>query len=327
MTAAYVAQQQLLASALTRDVVRIIRQMFDPADLGRSWSATKLALDALIRDRRLRSAGLAARYYVEVRRLAVPQAPRLVPAPPGRSVFIDPGTGTLRTAPRQLATPAGHQAAQATAPRAPAQVPAMADEPGSLSEDEAWAELDRIAPARPGELDDDRVDVNLNATGIATYQRAIRSGRAEAQAMDTMGVNLSGSATTLALEGGREVVHDGVRGDDEAIGWARVGKEDPCAFCAMLISRGAVYRSEATAGGRTNKNFVGDEMFKFHDHDRCIPVPVYDPSDPILDRAEALYDQWLQVTSGHSNQAARNVWRDYWENRPRGADDGGASQG
>lgn len=320
------AQQQLFATVLTRDVVRIIRQMFDPADLGRSWSATKLALDALIRERRRRSAGLAARYYVDVRRLAAGRPGQLITAPSGRSVRIDPGTGLLRTAPARATPPAPRPATPANR-RAALLEPGGGGELGSLSEDEAWAELDRIAPARPGELDDDRVDVNLNATGIATYQRAIRSGRTEAQAMDTMGVNLSGSATTLALEGGREVVHEAVQEDEEAIGWARVGKEDPCAFCAMLISRGAVYRSEATAGGRKNKNFVGDEMFKFHDHDRCVAVPVFDPTDPILDRAEALYDQWLQATSGHSNQAARNVWRDYWEKRPRGADDGGAPEG
>ena len=189
-----------------------------------------------------------------------------------------------------------------------------------LTEDEAWAELDRIAPVRPSDLDAERVEANLNATGIAAYEKALRAGQTPNQAVDTMAVNLSGSATTLALEGGREVIRDAAQSDEEAIGWIRVPDADPCSWCAMLASRpgasqGQFYRSEGTAGRNQNAKFVGDGEFKWHDHCGCTAVPVFDPEDPHLRRAEDLYDQWLDRTQGHSGKAAVNAWRRYWENR------------
>ena len=51
--------------------------------------------------------------------------------------------------------------------------------------------------------------------------------------------------------------------------WARVvqpGPNGPCGFCAMLASRGPVYRSSAAAGKGVRA---------FHDRCRCVVVPVY----------------------------------------------------
>lgn len=50
--------------------------------------------------------------------------------------------------------------------------------------------------------------------------------------------------------------------DPRADGWQRVGSGDSCPFCAMLISRGAVY-SDSTAD------------FAAHDHDDCQAVPAF----------------------------------------------------
>lgn len=50
--------------------------------------------------------------------------------------------------------------------------------------------------------------------------------------------------------------------DPRAIGWQRTGTGE-CAFCALLIGRGAVYR-EATAD------------FAAHDHCHCSAVPAFD---------------------------------------------------
>jgi hypothetical protein len=189
-----------------------------------------------------------------------------------------------------------------------------------LSEEDAWAELERVAGVHPGGLDEDRVEANLNATGIAVYHRALRAGQAEARAVDTMAVNLSGAATTLTLEGGREVVRDAAAADVEAIGWIRVPDADPCSWCAMLASRGVVYRSAETAGRAKNRGFVGEGLFKWHDHCGCTAVPVFRDDDPLLDRADDLYEQWLRETQGHSGRNARNAWRRYWENREQPSD-------
>lgn len=258
LAAQYMAQQRLLSTTLTRDMVILIRALFSFNDPGASWPGLKMAADAMIRDRRRTSADLAGPYYQRA---------------------------------RLMAGATGH-----------------------------------IVPAEPLELAADRVDATLNATGIATFQEAIKAGADPPKARDRMAVTFTGSASMMALEGGRQVVHETVQEDDEAIGWARVGDGDPCAFCAMLISRGVVYRSAKTAGRNANKRFVGEGMFKFHNHDGCQAIPVFDPEDPVLKQADDLYDQWLAQTSGHSGKAAIREWRRYWDNRDSGEGSGSDQQ-
>lgn len=59
----------------------------------------------------------------------------------------------------------------------------------------------------------------------------------------------------------RQTITDSAIGDPRADGWQRQGAGE-CAFCAMLIGRGAVY-SEASAD------------FASHDHCRCVAVPAF----------------------------------------------------
>lgn len=244
----YRRQQAMIGVVLTRDLVRLLRALFNPADPGPSWQTTRITVAALIRDRRRQSADLATRFYRDARRSAGLHG-----------VFI---------------------------------------------------------PAPPTDLVEDRLLKTVDATGIATYQRSLRSGAAPPQALDRSAVTLSGSASNLALEGGRSVIDESVQADDEAIGWARVTDADPCPWCLMMASRGAVYHSEKTAGRGKSSHFIGDGDFKWHDHCGCTAVAVWDPDDPVLKTADDLYDKWLQVTAGHSGQAAINVWRRYWENPP-----------
>lgn len=77
------------------------------------------------------------------------------------------------------------------------------------------------------------------------------------------------AARTLVIGGlqrrvtnaGRFTVVESSLADPGALGWQRVGAGS-CAFCQMLISRGAVY-TEATAS------------FASHDHCRCAAVPAF----------------------------------------------------
>lgn len=244
---AYRRQQALIAATLSRDLVRLLRTLFNPANPGPSWQATRSAVTSLIVAQRLRSAELGIAFYRSERRAA------------GR------GGG--------------------------------------------------FTPRLPDPLPDQQILRTIDATGIGTFQRSLRAGATPEQAVDRAAVTLSGAASRLALDGGRSVVDTAVQDDDEAIGWLRVTDSDPCSWCAMLASRGAVYHSEATAGGRTNSRFVGGGSFKFHDHDGCVAVPVFDHDDPRLEHADDLYEQWLRETAGHSGQAAINAWRRYWETR------------
>lgn len=319
LTAAYIARQRLLALTLTRDLILLVRQLFVPGRPGPSWATTKVQLDTLIRERRRLGADLAARYYVDLRGVTLR---------PALAADLRP-EATREPAVERPAAREVLDSLDREAEPSPALAAEIEDDLGldSISEEDAWAELERIAPGRPDDLDEDRVEANLDATGIGTYQKALRAGQSPDRAVDTMAVNLAGSATTLALEGGREVIRDATRSDEEAIGWIRVTDADPCSWCAMLASRaaapqGTLYRSAGTAGRDKNAKFTGDGEFKWHDHCGCSAVPVFSHDDPLLEHAEDLYDQWLRETQGHSGKKAINAWRRYWENRDQEPDEG-----
>ncbi|MFC8531928.1 hypothetical protein [Nocardia sp. NPDC057227] len=100
-------------------------------------------------------------------------------------------------------------------------------------------------------------------------------------------------AARIALDGGRRVVQRAVDLDQEAIGWARVLNASPCYFCALLASRGAVYKADsfASADGR----FDGDGIAKTHDKCRCGMRPVYSPNDFFDHTAADALRQWKEV--------------------------------
>lgn len=162
---------------------------------------------------------------------------------------------------------------------------------------------------RPRPLSPERLEKALDGAGPAVFRRSLRLGATPADALDRIAVTVSGTATRLALEGGRDVVENSVREDDDALGWARISDGDPCAWCAMLLSRGAIYKSAKTAGSVAH----GGELF--HDHDGCQVVPIFDRDSPLVAQADDLYEQWKRVTAGHSGAEARKAWRRFWDSR------------
>lgn len=164
-------------------------------------------------------------------------------------------------------------------------------------------------PSKPRDFAEERVSKALDSAGPAVMRKALASGASREQARDRMATTLTGTASRLVLEAGRDVIEASVQDDEDALGWARVGDGDPCSWCAMLLSRGIVYKSAKTAG---DTRYGGE---KYHDHDGCQAVPVWDPDSPIVNRADALYAEWKQATSGHSGKDAVNVWRRYWDAR------------
>ncbi|MCA1674073.1 MAG: hypothetical protein LC799_18370, partial [Actinobacteria bacterium] len=105
---------------------------------------------------------------------------------------------------------------------------------------------------------------------------------------------VDGATQRLVVNTGRRTLVEATTADTAALGWARVPTgERTCHFCAMLCTRGAVYKSEATAGRGANARFVGEGEFKFHDSDDCAILPIflgqeYQPSEQVQ-RWEQLY--------------------------------------
>lgn len=135
------------------------------------------------------------------------------------------------------------------------------------------------------------------------------------------------SAAALSLIGGglqrivadmaRSTILTSVSQDSAAIGWARHASANACAFCAMLATRGAVYKTQAGALSVTGVNLGGTDYRKmrrtgatregilrgsrattidqggrkgratkrplgerYHDHCHCVAIPVFGTYEP-----------------------------------------------
>ena len=152
----------------------------------------------------------------------------------------------------------------------------------------------------------EQVLTSLRVTGPVAFKRAIREGSTEATAVRLMATQMAGASERLVLRADRDTVQSTVEANGEIVGWRRVGDGDPCAFCAMLIGRGAVYKSGRTAG---DARFGGTE---YHDHDRCTAEPLYEGEDEPGDVA-LLQDKWQEVTAGKSGEDALRAWREWWD--------------
>lgn len=144
--------------------------------------------------------------------------------------------------------------------------------------------------------DVEQITTALRVTGPVAFKIHMAESGSEVASARTMASQLQGSATRLVLAGDRETTMRTFAERDEIAGYRRVpGGSRPCAFCQMLISRGAVY-SKATAD------------FRAHDRDRCKPELLYrrEPEPPEVRR---LSEQWSQVTAGTTGAGAIRAWR------------------
>jgi hypothetical protein len=126
----------------------------------------------------------------------------------------------------------------------------------------------------------DQIRGALYVTGERMTREALLAGKSPEAAMRAAHVRMSGSVGRNVLRGGAETIIRSTAADKEARGWGRVTGANPCAFCAMLAGRGAVY-SEDTAD------------FESHDHCTCGAAPMYGDAR-LPGRAEAfkrLYDE------------------------------------
>jgi hypothetical protein len=151
---------------------------------------------------------------------------------------------------------------------------------------------------------------SLQVTGPVAFKQAVRGGATPAQAVKVMQVRLLGSAQRIAANGGRGTVYGTARKAPVIVGWRRIhtGSKEPCYFCALLLSRGAVYKSKRSAETRLS------DGEPYHDHDQCEAEPLYEEEEE-PPHVQDLYDQWLKATEGVKTADKVKAWRRYWENR------------
>lgn len=99
-------------------------------------------------------------------------------------------------------------------------------------EDAAIPGAFRVPPVEP--LPRERIDVALTEA-IDTNDIALAQSQTE------------GAADLLVTSIGKDALIAAIMGDGKAVKWARVTSPAACAFCRMLATRGAVYRTDQTA--------------------------------------------------------------------------------
>lgn len=148
----------------------------------------------------------------------------------------------------------------------------------------------RLELGRPGtlqlvvaeRLDAQQALTSLTVTGPVRVKLATARGMTIEEASRAGMVDATRAGMRLALDGGRSTIVDSLRNDPQAHGWARATSGSPCAFCAMLASRGPAYSEETVS-------------FEAHDGCSCTAEPVYDPSADWPSGTRQYADLWQQA--------------------------------
>jgi hypothetical protein len=162
----------------------------------------------------------------------------------------------------------------------------------------------------PDPMPDEQIVRTLLYTGPGSVTRALERGSEPLAARRNALTLTLDASSMLVLNAGRDVVDKTVRADDAALGWMRVTDNSPCSFCAMLASRGAVYKSRESAGAVS-----GGFTSTWHNGCGCQIVPVFstDPQIPQTSKdAEAL---WIKATRGLAGNEATKAYRRAVEGR------------
>lgn len=268
-------------ATLTRRLVDVLRDIFtstwDPTDVNRSTERfTRKALPVVLESREY-SATMAARYLDTFSKVETAHVLRTSGATDKAAVSIP-----------------------------------EADLRGLLGVD--LTDRDRIREALMDLPTAEEVAADLARTHNAAAKSRIRKDGTPVgveEARDYSAKRTAARSIRLVSDGGRGVISREVKsGGRGAVGYARVIDANPCPFCAMLASRGPVYRSNAFTDA--NALFTGDNAFKVHDGCECSLEPVYGRSGAKLPPgSEQLAQEWADVAAGRPNPAA--YWRRWRE--------------
>lgn len=161
--------------------------------------------------------------------------------------------------------------------------------------------LDPVA----AELDREALETSLRVTGPVAFKKHMTMSGSEEASHRVMTGQLSRTAAARVLDADRDTVMATFAKSDRMVGWRRVlNSANPCAFCAMLASRGAVY-SKNTVGFRAHKPGCS-----------CTAEPLYrhEPEPP---EVLALRKLWDDSTAGLGGADALRAFRRAYEKRER----------
>lgn len=125
---------------------------------------------------------------------------------------------------------------------------------------------------------------------------------------------VAGAMMRHVVDGARQQVQEDVKTDQVALGYMRVMKSiDPCYYCAMLASRGPVYKQDSFDS--SDARFTGGGNAKVHDHCACGMEPVFRRDTEWTPGARDAAEVWGNATKGKGGRGAINAFRAAWESR------------
>ena len=133
---------------------------------------------------------------------------------------------------------------------------------------------------------------------------------------DAAGIVNAGLVDQASIQAGRDLINYAAGQDKRVMMWARGTGPNPCAFCAMLASRGFAYTSKAramtTKGGGDHKSAFGDPAIKsYHPNCHCYPVLRWaDIPDPTAPGRNAHYEKLWKDEMRGKRIAARGTKND-----------------
>lgn len=312
------AQQQVRDEFLAEFIA--LWALLDSTRLDETGPGWIQAVMRVVRAFRRESAEIAADYFWEFQ-LAESPIPRPRPRIPGGVVELPaassrpggpvsppPGPNTGRPPRRRQDGLQGHR------PRPEVIVPERSSRVRFELDEDAFRPRGGRRRARVEfdvpELDEDRNDratqVSLIVTGPVGQKSKRARGKTTQQARDESFVEASGAASRQVLTGGRQSLLTLIQDNMPEPRWARVTDGNPCFFCAMLASRGAVYLTESSAS------------FDAHDGCACTAEPVYYSNSPLPGRGAEFQRLWNEHIRGrYSGAEARRQWRRLYEQLQR----------
>lgn len=314
VSAAYQAALTQLGVASVEEALKLWASV--PATAQAATSATWLAkaIDLILK-RRVQSRALAIAYYQLTRALLTGRTIADPTKPVPSQVTFD----QLRAAFAQLAGKAAQGVQETRAAATPdASTSVETAGPGGadsvpierlLNAASALAAGDRAAQAEAREVLQTLGPDNLlkKLKDIDTRLAADVVDGLRQDAHSRAGTRQAAAVSRLVMNGARSAAWSLGELDRRVIGYARVSESGtPCGWCAMLISRGAVYK--------TSRGAEYSDGDKYHDNCHCHAEPLF-TKDQYADKRFELnrsYGRlWPTVTAGKSGKEAVAAWRAY----------------
>jgi hypothetical protein len=153
----------------------------------------------------------------------------------------------------------------------------------------------------------------LLLAGPIRIKQLIKAGVAGDAAFTAARNGFLGIMRREVMMGGRKTVDLTTDQDQKAIGWRRVSDGNPCSFCALLCSRGPVYRSKGYAGADPTQGL----RMKFHAHCGCSAEIVYgswEPNDQEQGYVDSYKSAVSSVNADGDKRTAKNILSKMREN-------------